>query len=121
LAFNQVNGSFHLFSGVAQTQDLVIDGVSAKIKVVGKVDLAQKNVRQVITLTPKSTALIPFAGTIAGKVVESITGSHPDELTQLQYFIEGPWLQPEVIRVYENDGLLQKFWTELVNFTEEVR
>ena len=121
LAFNQMSGSFNLFKGVGQTQDLTIDGVSAKIAVMGTVDLAHKNIRQVITLTPKSTALIPFAGTIAGNVVERITGSHPDELTQLQYFIEGPWAQPEVIRIYENDGLLQKFWTGITRFAEDVQ
>jgi len=121
LAFNQVSGSFNLLKGQARTQDLVLDGVSVKIAVAGNVDLVEENVRQMMTLTPKTTALIPFAGTIAGKMVETLTGSHPDELTQLQYLIEGPWLAPEVTRVYDNDGLLQQFWTEIINLTEEVR
>ncbi|MGR9099712.1 MAG: YhdP family protein [Gammaproteobacteria bacterium] len=111
LAFDSMKGSFGLEDGYVNAERLVIDGVSAKIEIQGKTGLVTRDFDQTVTVTPKSSAVIPFAGTIAGFVVKTLTGSHPDSLTSTQYAIKGKWDEPEIIRLHEYDGALRKAWT----------
>ena len=121
LAYNGIQGSFQIANGNAVTKDLVIDGVSAKIEFNGRTGFVAQDYDQNITVTPKTTAFIPFAGTIAGFVVKTLTGSHPDSLTRKQYLVKGSWSHPDVIRMRENDGAFTKAWSGITDFSNPER
>lgn len=115
-AYNSIEGLFRLSDGVAKTDNLLIEGVSAKIKIIGKTDLVGHNFDQIVTVTPRSAATIPFVGTIAGAVVQTFTGYHLDSLMRIQYQITGDWKQPLATRTYQ-DGILRKTWSGIADFT----
>ena len=96
LAYNGITGSFYLANGYADTKDLIIDAVAAKFEIRGETGLIAHDYNQEITVTPKSSAVIPFAGTIAGLMVKELTGTHPDSLTRSYYSLKGTWDNPEI-------------------------
>lgn len=72
---------------------------------------------QIVTVAPKSTSAIPFAGTIIGFVVEKTFGKHPDRYVRSQYAVKGSWEKPEVVAMHEFDGVLRKAWTGFTSFS----
>jgi uncharacterized protein (TIGR02099 family) len=116
LTFDGVKGSFLLADGYADTDDLIIDAVAAKIEIRGKTGLVTRDFDQIVTVSPKSSSAIPFAGTIIGFMVDKLFGKHPDSYTRSQYAVTGGWGDPEVLPMHEYDGILRKAWTGLTNF-----
>ncbi len=117
LTYDDVQGSFTLANGAAETHDLVIDAVAAKIEIRGKTGLVDHRYDQIVTVAPKSTSAIPFAGTIIGFVVEKPFGKHPDRYVRSQYAVKGTWEKPEVVAMHEFDGVLRKAWTGFTSFS----
>ncbi len=108
LAFNDIKGSFYLANGYADTNDLVIDAVAAKFEIKGQTGLITHLYDQEITVTPKSSAVIPFAGTIAGLMVKKLTGMHPDSLTRSYYSLKGSWDKPELKKLQRKKSKSKK-------------
>ena len=117
LAYDDVQGTFALANGAAETHDLVIDAVAAKIEIRGKTGLVDHSYDETVTVAPKSTSAIPFAGTIIGFVVEKTFGKHPDRYVRSQYAVKGTWEKPEVVAMHEFDGVLRKAWTGFTSFS----
>ena len=117
LAYDDVKGAFRLANGYALTHDLVIDAVAAKIEIRGRTGLVDHSYDQIVTVAPKSTSAIPFAGTIIGFVVEKTFGKHPDRYVRSQYAVKGSWEKPEVVAMHEFDGVLRKAWTGFTSFS----
>ena len=116
LTFDGAEGSFALADGYADTDDLVIDAVAAKIEIRGKTGLVTRDFDQIVTVSPKSSSAIPFAGTIIGFMVHKLFGKHPDSYTRSQYAVTGKWDNPDVLPMHEYDGILRKAWTGLTDF-----
>jgi hypothetical protein len=73
-------------------------------------------------VAPKSADAVPIAGTIMGKVASfigrSLTGKDQDGyFFGSQYLVTGEWGKVKVIPHHENDGLLQKTWNGLTDFS----
>ena len=122
LSYDDIRGDFTIVDGVANTDNLIIDAASAKIKVTGKTNLAKKTLNQDVFVIPKSAEVIPIAGKIVGGVVggvaETITGKSKEGMFfGAHYKIKGPWSLPKVISQPENDGLLRKVWSGIFDFT----
>ncbi|MEQ1636119.1 MAG: YhdP family protein [Methylococcales bacterium] len=122
LTFNRIHGHFDLQQGDAVTNNLVVDAVPAEVKINGIAHLAERSLDYRAKVFPKSSAALPIAGTIVDRVVtftlETITGSsQAGFLMGSEYKILGPWQNPQVIRLRENDGLLQKTWYGLTDFS----
>lgn len=121
LTFNNIHGHFDLQQGDAVTDNLVIDAVPAIVNVKGVAHLAERSLDYRVKVLPKSSAALPIAGTIVDKVVtyslEAITGnSQAGFLLGTEYKILGSWDNPQITRLHENDGLLQKTWYGLTDF-----
>ncbi|MGJ0489301.1 YhdP family protein [Methylobacter sp.] len=121
LTFNSIKGHFDLLSGVANTHDLVVDAVPAKITISGDTDLANGTIDHDVNVVPKSSEAVPIAGTIMGKiaglVARSLTGEDKEGFFfGSQYRVKGEWGNAEIIPLHENDGLLQKTWNGISNF-----
>lgn len=122
LTFNNIHGHFDLQRGDAVTDNLVIDAVPAIVDVKGVAHLAERSLDYHVKVLPKSSAALPIAGTIVDKVVtyglEAITGnSQAGFLLGTEYKILGSWENPQVTRLHEKDGLLQKTWYGLTDFS----
>jgi uncharacterized protein YhdP len=122
LSFNSITGHFDLTNGNAHTDNLIVDAVPAKITITGDTDLVHQTVNNTIMVAPKSADAVPIAGTIMGKVSsfigKSLTGKDQDGFFfGSQYLVKGEWGKVQVIPHHENDGLLQKTWNGLTDFS----
>ncbi|WKJ90725.1 YhdP family protein [Methylomonas montana] len=121
LAFDQITGNFTIGNGLAYTDDLLIDAVSAKLSVAGTVDLLKKTMDHRVAVVPKSSGALPIAGTIVGGVAAIITQVVTDDYKEgyffgSQYKLAGPWGNVEVTPLHDQDGLVQKAWRSLTGF-----
>ncbi|MDD1621786.1 MAG: TIGR02099 family protein [Methylococcaceae bacterium] len=121
LAFDKIFGNFRLTNGVAYTDDLLIDAVSAKMKIVGTANLVDKILDHRVAVIPKSSGAVPIAGTIVGGIVAIITEVVTNNYQEGYFFgseykVAGPWGNVEVTPVHDQGGLLNKTWHGLTDF-----
>jgi uncharacterized protein (TIGR02099 family) len=122
LTFNSINGHFDILQGKASTQDLIVDAIPAKILLKGDTDFVRENVDYLVNVTPKSADAVPIAGTIVGKIMslvgKTLTGKDQDGFFfGSQYQVSGSWGNVDVIPVHENDGIVQKTWHGITDFS----
>lgn len=121
LAFDKIFGNFRLTNGVAYTDDLLIDAVSAKMKIVGTANLVDKTLDHRVAVIPKSSGAVPIAGTIVGGIAAIITEVVTNDYQEGYFFgseykVGGPWGHVEVTPVTDGGGLLNKTWRGLTDF-----
>ncbi|MBS3951996.1 MAG: TIGR02099 family protein [Methylomicrobium sp.] len=121
LMFNSIKGRINLNRGIADTHNLVIDAVPAKITITGKTSLIDKTLDQLVSVVPKSSDAVPIAGTILGRVTGLIAGAMTNDFQdgfffRSEYQLKGTWQNPEIIPTHENDGLFQKTWKGITGF-----
>lgn len=113
LAYDEMIGQVMLEDGVARTDDLRINGVTARIHVVGSANLATKRLDEIIYVAPRTSVALPIAGALAGGpaagaallVAEKLFGHELDRFTRSRYRVTGTWDQPEFSREYSNNPI----------------
>jgi len=106
-SFDKIKGSFNIAEGNARTDDFVMDGPAARIDIVGRSGLVAKDYDQLATVTPKLTASLPVAATLAGGpavgaavfAVKMLLGDQVDKITRYQYAVAGSWDDPILTRL----------------------
>ena len=122
LTFDTINAHYSLKNGIAHSDDLVVDAVPAKITLKGDVNLGNKTLNKEIAVIPKSSAALPIAGTIVGgiatAIAQTVTGEYEEGFyLRTKYQVQGKWNQLKVIPLHEQDGLLQKTWRGITDFS----
>lgn len=105
--FDNINGNATIKRGVLQTQDLYMDGSSAKVTMKGTVNLNDEtqNLHVVIlpTLGSSVSMLSAFAaGPLAGLgtlIVSKVLGNPLDKLMSFEYNVSGTWSDPIPVKV----------------------
>ncbi len=105
--FDNINGNATIKHGLMETQDLHIDGSSAKVTMQGQVNLINETqeLRVVVmpTLGSSVSMLSAFAaGPMVGigtLIVSKILGSPLDKLMSFEYNISGTWSDPNVVKL----------------------
>lgn len=122
LTYNRIDGHFDIINGKAITKNLVIDSIPATITLIGETDLVKKTVDFKVNVVPNSADAVPIAGTIVGKVTsimaKTLTGKNQDGfLFGSQYQLKGEWGDVKISQLHGNEGLLQKTWHGLTDFS----
>jgi uncharacterized protein (TIGR02099 family) len=122
LTFNRIDGHFEIRNGKLVTKDLVIDAIPATITLKGEADIIKKTLDYTVSVVPNSADAVPIAGTIVGKVTsmmaKTLTGKNQDGfLFGSEYQIKGSWDSPKISQLHANEGLLQKTWHGLTDFS----
>ena len=109
--FSSIKGSFKFANGQAITNDFVLKGSSATIKMVGPVDLINQKYNQTVTITPNVSSTLPLAGAVAAGpiglgvgtailLVDKLAGALFDKnivnLISYNYYLTGPWDSPDL-------------------------
>lgn len=110
--FDSITGQFNLNSGMAVTDNLVLEGPSATVTVVGKTDLAEQHFDQEVTVSPQIGASLPLLGALAGGVgvgaaiflAQKIFKPEIDNIVAYKYTVNGPWQDPVIERVNVDDA-----------------
>ena len=103
-AFDRIGGNVRFAGGVAQSDDMVIDGPAAEIRMRGRSDLRAQTHDQTIEVLPKTGNLLPAVGAIAGGPVGAAVGAVANamlkkplgEMGAKTYRVSGPWKEPKV-------------------------
>lgn len=121
LAYDGSAGTFKLGGGQAITEGLLIDAVSAKILVNGRIGLASKDMDQTVTVIPHTAVALPIAGALAGGpavgaamlVAQRLIGEQVEHIAATHYALRGPWEHPTITRVnhdYMPLDVLDRAW-----------
>ncbi|WP_149193874.1 YhdP family protein [Luteimonas suaedae] len=103
-AFNRIGGQVRFGQGRASSDDLVIDGPAAEIRIAGSADLRAQTYDQTIDVFPKSANLLTAVGAIAGGPVGAAVGAVANAVLKkplsglgaTTYHVSGPWKEPKV-------------------------
>lgn len=110
--FDSIKGNAVVKNGVMETQDLSIDGSSAKVTMKGSIDLDRETqemrVRILPTLGDSVSLLGAFAaGPVVGVgtlLVNKVLGDPLDKLVSFEYNISGSWRDPKVTKSGEKSA-----------------
>ncbi|TXF12201.1 TIGR02099 family protein [Pelomicrobium methylotrophicum] len=106
-AFEEMRGEVRLARGVARTEELAIDGASAKVVMKGEVDLAHEtqNLRVKVMPSLAETAALatgvvggPVAG-LATFALSKVLNDPFDQIAAFEYDIAGTWGDPKVTKI----------------------
>ncbi|WP_133511290.1 YhdP family protein [Candidatus Thiosymbion oneisti] len=105
-AFEKISGRFHIEQGSATTRELLIEGPSADVSIAGSTDLVERELDQIVTVTPHIGTGAAIAGAVAGGplvgaavfLVDQVSDGAVDRLGRHQYHLSGPWAEPEIRR-----------------------
>ena len=107
-AFDEIKGEFRLEHGEAYTNNLAMNGPSAKVRATGRVGLSERDYDQRVHVIPDLTASMPALTAIAAAspqigvatyVLGKIFQTQIDEAAGVDYTITGSWDSPQVERV----------------------
>ncbi|MEW4981836.1 MAG: YhdP family protein [Cycloclasticus sp.] len=112
LSFDKIKGRVVILDGEAQTNRFYLESPSARLDFQGKVSLANEELDQIITVTPKTTESLPLAGAIAGGplvgaavfIAQKIAGKTVNKLVGYQYRVTGPWKDPKIKQISQPGG-----------------
>lgn len=102
--FTSVQGQFNLKAGNAITPELIIEGPTAKITVLGRVGLQMKDYDLKIKVLPHFTSSLPVivaltGGPIPGAIAwfaEEVFGSTVQKIAETSYSVTGSWTNPHI-------------------------
>jgi uncharacterized protein (TIGR02099 family) len=103
-AFDKLTGNMRIAGGKAHSDDLVIDGPAAEIRIRGAADLRAQTFDQTIEVLPRAGNLLTAVGAIAGGPVGAAIGAAANavlrkplgQLAAKTYRVTGPWKEPKV-------------------------
>jgi uncharacterized protein (TIGR02099 family) len=106
-AYDRMTGTVTIANGQAETRNSLIKGVTAIIYVNGRAGLVTRDLDQIVTVAPKTTATLPIAGALAGGpavgaaiyVAQKLIGEEVDSITSTRYAVNGSWDHPVVTRL----------------------
>ena len=103
-AFNRIDGDLRITSGLARSENLVIDGPAAEILIRGDTDLRSEQFDQMVDVKPKSANVLTAVGAVAGGPIGAAVGAVANavlkkplaEMGAKTYRVTGPWKSPKV-------------------------
>ncbi|MCL1633140.1 TIGR02099 family protein [Luteimonas sp. SX5] len=111
-AFNKITGEIDFAAGHARSDDLVIDGPAAEIRIRGVADLRAQRFDQTIEVLPRAGNLLTVAGALAGGPVGAAIGAAANavlkkplgQMAAKTYRVTGPWKEPKVEVIGREQG-----------------
>ncbi|MDM8564905.1 AsmA-like C-terminal region-containing protein [Candidatus Halobeggiatoa sp. HSG11] len=105
--FDTIAGNFFIKKGIARTDQFIIQGPSARIKIDGSTYLVDKTYDQIVTVYPHFSTPIAVAGALAlglsggavGLIVQQALQKELEPVINFQYHITGSWDEPEILSI----------------------
>ncbi|MGQ0592818.1 MAG: YhdP family protein [Gammaproteobacteria bacterium] len=98
-AFDRIGGTFSVTGGDAYTNDLVMEGPSARIGISGRAGLVRRDYDQSVTVTPSIAGTLPLGAAVL--LVQQVFSGIPEQIDKMlerRYRVTGGWDQPVVTR-----------------------
>jgi uncharacterized protein (TIGR02099 family) len=105
-AFEKISGEVEIGGGEAVIEALVIEGPSADVSISGSANLVDRELNQIVTVTPRIGTGVAIASAVAGGplvgaavfLADKVSGGIVDKLGRHQYLLSGPWTEPKIRR-----------------------
>ena len=92
--YDRIKGSFAIENGDAHTDDLFMEGDTARLEVVGRTGLVSEDYDKLVTIIPKISSSLPL---LPLWLVQQILDRNVfDKAFSYQYTVTGPWSEPVV-------------------------
>jgi uncharacterized protein (TIGR02099 family) len=105
-SFDRISANVNITSGVADTQDFLMEGSAARVAMHGQIDLANEKQNLVVRVTPSLSEGIAIAGAIvnpaigvAALIAQKALKDPFSRLASFDYSIAGTWADPTIVRV----------------------
>ncbi|MDQ3777104.1 MAG: TIGR02099 family protein [Pseudomonadota bacterium] len=98
-AFDRIGGAFSITGGDAYTNELVMEGPSARIGISGRVGLVRRDYDQWVTVTPSIAGTLPLGAAVL--LAQQVFSGLPERINRMlerRYRVTGGWDQPVVTR-----------------------
>jgi uncharacterized protein (TIGR02099 family) len=104
LAFSRIEGRFKLDDGDAITDDLLIEGPAAEIRIRGRTGLKAQDYAQTMEVLPRAGNVLPVVGALAGgpagaaigAVAQAVLSRPFKQMSRSLYSVEGSWREPRI-------------------------
>jgi len=105
-AFEKISGALRAENGKATIEKFLIEGPSADLSIAGTANLVDKELNQIVTVTPRIGTGVAIASAVAGGplvgaavfLADKVSGGGVDKLGRHQYVVTGPWTEPQIRR-----------------------
>lgn len=104
-AFDKLSSDLKLRPGIAASENILINGPSARIELSGKTNLNSQELDFIMFVTPKVGAGLPIAAAIAAGnpavgaaiwLFDKASGSKISEISRYKYKVSGTWNAPKI-------------------------
>lgn len=103
-AFDTLKGTVDAREGNAYIKDFMLKGVAATVEMEGRIGLRDKDLDQLLTITPKASSALPLVGGLAAGtgvgvgilILQKVFQSPLEKLSQVQYKVTGSWDDPQM-------------------------
>lgn len=114
-AFDTLKGTVDARDGNAYIKDFMLRGVAATVEMEGRIGLRDKDLDQILTITPKASSALPLVGGLAAGtgvgvgilILQKVFQSPLEKLSQVQYKVTGPWDDPKMEKHEVKQGDLE--------------
>ena len=104
MEFDDITGSYRVDDAVLYTEDTVMEGPAARIKISGKTGILSRDYDQIMRVAPKISGTLPLIGAIsAGSAVgwgllilQQLFDTVIDDAVEVDYHITGSWDDPQI-------------------------
>ncbi len=102
--FNRISADLRVRDGSASSDNLVIEGPAAEIRIQGSADLVAERFDETVEVLPRAGNLLTAVGAIAGGPIGAAVGAAANvvlqkplgQLAARSYRVTGPWANPQV-------------------------
>ena len=112
MEFEEIKGSYRVSDGVLYTENTLLDGPAAKIRVTGKTGIIDRDYDQLMHVTPKFRQTLPLLGAVALSttvgwgllLLHNLFGTVIDNAVEIEYRVSGSWDDPQIELLKAVDG-----------------
>jgi uncharacterized protein (TIGR02099 family) len=115
-AFDEISSTMQLADGRVYTNDFLMKGPSATVRMSGVAKLKDESVRLRVKVSPKLSESVAVAGALLGGpvaglgalVLQKALKDPIEEATSFEYLIDGPWSNPAVTKLVKPKPVQEK-------------
>ena len=105
-SFDRISANVNINSGLADTQNFLMEGSAARVVMHGQVDLARETQDLIVRVTPSLSEGIAIAGAIvnpaigvAALIAQKALKDPFSQIASFEYAVSGTWVDPVIARV----------------------
>jgi uncharacterized protein YhdP len=115
-AFDEISSTMQVADGTVYTNDFLMKGPSASVRMSGMAQLRDESVRLRVKVTPKISEGVAVAGALLGGpiagvgalVVQKVLKDPFEEAVSFEYLVDGPWDNPAVTKLAKPKAVQEK-------------